>query len=36
MLQNPVEEGRVIFGYKDGTYEPLSAEDILEVAQKGK
>lgn len=31
-----LEEGSVIFECKDGTYQPLSAEDILEVAQEGK
>ena len=30
-----LEEGSVIFECKDGAYEPLSAEDILEVAHKG-
>lgn len=29
-----LEEGSVIFECKDGAYQPLSAEDILEVAQK--
>ena len=29
-----LEEGSVIFECKDGAYEPLSAEDILEVTQK--
>ena len=31
-----LEEGSVIFECKDGSYQPLSAEDILEVAQKGQ
>ena len=31
-----LEEGSVIFECKDGFYHPLSAEDILEIAQKGK
>ena len=31
-----LEEGSVIFESKDGAYLPLSAEDILEVAQEGK
>lgn len=31
-----LEEGSVIFECKDGAYQPLSAEDILEVAQEGK
>ena len=30
-----LEEGSVIFECKDGAYQPLSAEDILEIAQKG-
>ena len=30
-----LEEGSVIFECKDGAYQPLSAEDILEVAPKG-
>ena len=30
-----LEEGSVIFESKDGAYQPLSAEDILEVAQEG-
>ena len=30
-----LEEGSVIFECKDGAYQPLSAEDILEVAQEG-
>ena len=30
-----LEEGSVIFECKDGAYQPLSAEDIMEVAQKG-
>ena len=30
-----LEEGSVIFECKDGVYQPLSAEDILEVTQKG-
>ena len=30
-----LEEGSVIFESKDGTYQPLSAEDILDVAQEG-
>ena len=29
-------EGSVIFECKDGAYQPLSAEDILELAQEGK
>ena len=29
-----LEEGSVIFECKDGAYQPLSAEDILEVAPK--
>ena len=31
-----LEEGSVIFECKDGAYQPLSAEDILEVAKEGK
>ena len=31
-----LEEGSVIFECKDGTYQPLSAEDILEVETSGK
>lgn len=31
-----LEEGSVIFECKDGAYQPLSAEDILEVEQEGK
>ena len=31
-----LEEGSVIFECKDGAYQPLSAEDILEVDPKGK
>ena len=31
-----LEEGSVIFESKDGAYLPLSAEDILEVAQEGQ
>ena len=31
-----LEEGSIIFECKDGAYQPLSAEDILEVAQEGK
>ena len=31
-----LEEGSVIFECKDGAYQPLSAEDILELAQEGK
>ena len=31
-----LEEGSVIFECKDGAYQPLSAEDILEVAKNGK
>ena len=31
-----LEEGSVIFECKDGSYQPLSTEDILEVAPKGK
>ena len=31
-----LEEGSVIFECKDGAYQPLSAEDILEVAPKGQ
>ena len=31
-----LEEGSVIFECKDGAYQSLSAEDILEFAQKGK
>ena len=31
-----LEEGSVIFECKDGAYQPLSAEDILEIAQKGQ
>lgn len=31
-----LEEGSVIFECKDGAYQPLSAKDILEVAQEGK
>lgn len=30
-----LEEGSVIFECKDGAYQPLSAEDILEVAKEG-
>lgn len=30
-----LEEGSVIFECKDGSYQPLSAEDILEIAPKG-
>ena len=31
-----LEEESVIFECKDGAYQPLSAEDILELAQEGK
>ena len=31
-----LEEGSVIFECKDGAYQPLSTEDILEIAQKGQ
>ena len=31
-----LEEGSVIFECKDGAYQPLSVEDILEVEKKGK
>ena len=31
-----LEEGSVIFECKDGAYQPLSAEDILEVKVSGK
>lgn len=31
-----LEEGSVIFECKDGAYQPLSSEDILEVNPKGK
>ena len=31
-----LEEGSVIFECKDGAYQPLSAEDVLEAAQRGK
>ena len=31
-----LEEGSVIFESKDGAYQPLSEEDILEVAQEGQ
>ena len=31
-----LEEGSIIFECKDGAYQPLSAEDILELAQEGK
>ena len=31
-----IEEGSVIFECKDGAYQPLSAEDILEVEIPGK
>ena len=31
-----LEEGSVIFESKDGAYQPLSVEDILEVAQEGQ
>ena len=31
-----LEEGSVIFECKDGAYQPLSAEDILEVETSGK
>ena len=30
-----LEEGSVIFECKDGSYQPLSAEDIMEIAPKG-
>ena len=30
-----LEEGSIIFECKDGAYQPLSAEDILEVTPKG-
>ena len=30
-----LEEGSIIFECKDGAYQPLSTEDILEIAQKG-
>ena len=31
-----LEEGSVIFECKDGVYQPLSTEDILEISQKGQ
>ena len=31
-----LEEGSVIFECKDGAYQPLLAEDILEITQEGK
>ena len=31
-----LEEGSIIFECKDGAYQPLSAEDILEVGISGK
>ena len=31
-----LEEGSVIFECKDGAYQPLSADDILELTPKGK
>ena len=31
-----LEEGSVIFECKDGAYQPLSAEDVLVVAQEGQ
>ena len=31
-----LEEGSVIFECKDGAYQPLSSEDILEIDPKGK
>lgn len=31
-----LEEGSVVFECKDGAYQPLSADDILEVAQEGR
>ena len=31
-----LEEGSVIFECKDGAYQPLSAEDILELTPKGQ
>ena len=31
-----LEEGSIIFECKDGAYQPLSAEDILEFAKEGK
>ena len=31
-----LEEGSVIFKCKDGAYQPLLAEDILEITQEGK
>ena len=31
-----LEEGSIIFECKDGAYQPLSAEDILEIDPKGK
>lgn len=31
-----LEEGSIIFECKDGAYQPLSAEDILEVTPKGQ
>ena len=31
-----IEEGSIIFECKDGAYQPLSAEDILEVVPKGQ
>lgn len=32
----PLEEGSVIFECKDGAYQPLSPEDILELTSGGK
>ena len=31
-----LEEGSVIFECKDGAYQPLLAEDVLEITQEGK
>lgn len=31
-----IEEGSVIFECKDGAYQPLTAEDVLVVAQEGQ
>ena len=31
-----LEEGSVIFECKDGAYQPLSAEDIIEITREGK
>lgn len=31
-----LEKGSIIFECKDGAYQPLSTEDILEISQKGQ